>query len=106
MKVHPFRGAQAGKDILRDRIVADAEKSPAGKRVVRECQIALDNPANSDATSRKFVLQRFATELDLFTYELEELLRRANPARVAKALERKAKSTSVTEPTAAPKTKS
>jgi len=32
MKLRPFRFAQAGKHVLRERIVADAAKSPAGQR--------------------------------------------------------------------------
>jgi hypothetical protein len=74
MKTHPCRFAQAGKDILRGRMVTEIAKSPAGQRVLRECQASLDLPVNSDELSRKLVLQRFAAELDLFPYELEELL--------------------------------
>ena len=77
MKLRPFRFAQAGRHVLRERIVADAAKSPAGQRVVRECQAALDLPVNSDPLSRQLVLKRFATELELFPHELEELLLRA-----------------------------
>jgi hypothetical protein len=79
MKTHPFRGAQAGKGILRDRILANTEKSLKGKRVVCECQEALAKPVNSDLESRKIVLNRFATELEIFPEEMEELLRRADP---------------------------
>jgi hypothetical protein len=74
MKVHPFRFAQAGRHVLRERIVSETAKSPAGQRVVRECQEALNLPVNSDPVSRKLVMTRFAMELDLFPHELEELL--------------------------------
>jgi hypothetical protein len=50
--------------------------SANGQRVLRECQETLDRPANSDEQSRKLVLRRFASELDIFTYELEDLLKR------------------------------
>ena len=98
MKVHPFRAAQAGRQVLRDRILAETEKSPAGIRVVRECQIALELPANSDSVSRKLVLQRYATELDIFPHELEELLQRASPTRLAQARSRQCKAKSTTPP--------
>lgn len=76
MKLRPFRAAHVGKHILRERMVAKIAKSPAGQRVIRECQQALNLPVNSDELSRKLVLQRFAMELDLFPDELEELLAR------------------------------
>jgi hypothetical protein len=76
LKLHPFRFKQAGKHVLRERMVAEVAKSPAGRRVVRECQDALNLPVNSDADSRKLVLARFSNELDLFPHELEELLTR------------------------------
>ena len=76
MRLHPFRAAQVGKHILRERMAAEIAKSPAGQRVLRECQEALDRPANADETSRKLVLSRYADELSLFVYELEELLAR------------------------------
>jgi hypothetical protein len=89
MKAHPFRGAQVGKHILRERITAKIAASPAGVRVIRECQAALDLPVNSDTTSRELVLQRYATELDLYPAELEELLRRKHPDNEAAANARK-----------------
>jgi hypothetical protein len=76
MKLHPFRAAHVGRSILRDRMIAEIAKSPAGQRVIRECQAALDLPVNSDEISRKLVLNRFADELDLYPHELEELLAR------------------------------
>jgi len=36
----------------------------------------LDRPANADDYSRQLVLQRFATELDIYEHELEDLLMR------------------------------
>lgn len=89
MKAHPFRGAQVGKHILRERITAKIAASPAGVRVIRQCQAALDRPVNSDPTSQKLVLQRYAIELDLFPAELEELLRRKHPDNEAAAKARK-----------------
>jgi hypothetical protein len=80
MKVHPFRAAQVGKHILRERMVAEIAKSNAGMRVVRECQAALDLPVNSDPISRKLVLKRFSMELDLLPDELEGLLVRTGKA--------------------------
>jgi len=50
--------------------------SANGQRVLHECRETLDRPANSDEQSRKLVLTRFASELDIFTYELEDLLKR------------------------------
>jgi hypothetical protein len=76
MKVNPYRFAQAGKDALRGRMMTAILASENGKRALRECQETLDRPANSDEESRKLVLTRFAIELDIFTYELEDLLRR------------------------------
>jgi len=78
MKLHPFRAARVGKGILRDRITAEVAKSPAGQRVLRECQATLDLPANCDEISRKLVLNRFADELGLYPHELEELLVRTS----------------------------
>src|SRR5712692_535487 len=72
MKLHPFRAKQVGKHILRERMVAEIAKSPAGRRVIRECQEALDLPVKSDELSRKLVLERFAMEVDLYSRELEE----------------------------------
>jgi len=76
MKTQPFRAAQVGKHILRERMIAAIEKSSNGHRVIRECQEALELPVNSDPVSRRLVLQRFALELDLFPHELEGLLPR------------------------------
>jgi len=50
--------------------------SERGQRVLRHCQETLDRPANADDYSRQSVLQRFATELDIYEYELEDLLKR------------------------------
>lgn len=74
MKLHPFRFKHAGRRVLRDRIIAETAKSSSGQRVIRECLEALDLPVNSDPDSRKFVLARFAMEVDLFPHELDELL--------------------------------
>jgi hypothetical protein len=82
VKLHPFRAAQVGKHILRERMVAKIAKSSEGQRVVRECQAALDLPVNSDQVSRRFVLKRFAMELDLFPNELEGLLPIPEPRKV------------------------
>ena len=79
MKTHPFRGAQVGRNILRDRIVSAAEKSPNGQRVVAKCQATLDRPPNQDWLSRRIVIARYADELDLFPHEMESLLSRAIP---------------------------
>ena len=50
--------------------------SANGQRVIRECQQALDRPVNSDEISRRFVIRRYAYELDIYDYELEYLLGR------------------------------
>jgi hypothetical protein len=50
--------------------------SANGQRVLRECQEALDKPANADEHSRRLVIQRYAAELDIFEYELADLLKR------------------------------
>ena len=50
--------------------------SANGQRVLRECQETLDKPANGDEYSRRLVMQRYATELDIFEYELGDLLKR------------------------------
>jgi hypothetical protein len=76
MRLHPFRAAQVGKHILRERMVAEVARSAAGMRVVRECRAALGLPVNSDLISRKLVLKRFSMELDLLPDELEGLLER------------------------------
>jgi hypothetical protein len=76
MKLRPFRAKHVGKQILRDRMIAEVAKSPGGQRVIRECQAALNLPVNSDELSRRLVLDRFATEVDLYPYELEGLLAR------------------------------
>ena len=76
MKIRPFRHKLAGKHILREQMVAKIAKSPAGMRVVRECQTALALPVNSDVISRRLVVGRYADELDLFPHEMEELLER------------------------------
>jgi hypothetical protein len=83
MKSHPFRFAQAGRHIFRERMMTEIAKSPAGQRVIRECQEALEMPVNSDELSRKLVLERFAMEVDLYSYEIEELLARG-PSRRSK----------------------
>jgi hypothetical protein len=79
MKIRPFRQKQAGKHILRERILADVSKSPAGIRVIKECQAALAVPVNADETSRKLIFGRYAAELDIFPYEMEELVARIDP---------------------------
>jgi len=56
--------------------MAEILSSENGKRVLRQCQEMLVKPANADGYSRHLVLQRFATELDVFDYELEDLLKR------------------------------
>jgi hypothetical protein len=76
MKANPYRFAQAGKSELRGRMMTEILASENGQRVLRECQETLGRPANSDEQSRKLVLTRFASELDIFTYELEDLLKR------------------------------
>jgi hypothetical protein len=50
--------------------------STNGQRSLRACQADLDMPVNSDETSRKYVIRRYATELDIYEYELEDLLKR------------------------------
>lgn len=50
--------------------------SENGQRVLRECQETLDKPVNSDEYSRRLVIQRYATELDIFEHELGDLLTR------------------------------
>jgi hypothetical protein len=76
MKLHPTRNKQATKGELRGRMMTEILTSTNGQRVLRECQGDLDLPVNSDETSRKFVVRRFATELDIYDYELEDLLKR------------------------------
>jgi hypothetical protein len=76
MKVHPTRNKLAGRSELRGRMMTDIFNSANGQRVLRECQETLDKPANADEHSRRLVMQRFATELDLFEYELVDLLKR------------------------------
>jgi hypothetical protein len=46
------------------------------RRTLQECHETLDRPANADEDSRKLILQRYASELDIFTHELEDLLAR------------------------------
>jgi hypothetical protein len=55
-------------------MVAEIFASSNGQRVLRECKEALALPVNSDEQSRKLVLARFADELDILSWELEELL--------------------------------
>ncbi len=55
-------------------MISEIFASSNGQRVLRECQTALDLPVNSDETSRQYVLTRYATELDIYPHELEELL--------------------------------
>ena len=76
MKLHPIRLKQYTKYELRGRKVTEILSSENGKRVPRQCQETLARPANADGYSRHLVLQRFATELDIFDYELEDLLKR------------------------------
>lgn len=76
MKVHPTRFKQFTKDELRGRMMTEIFSSGNDQRVLRECQETLDHPANSDKQSRQMVLKRYATELDIFDYELEDLLMR------------------------------
>jgi hypothetical protein len=76
MKLHPTRFKQYTKGELRGRMMTEIIASPRGKRVLCECQEALDRPANGDEGSRKLVLTRYASELDIFTWELEDLLNR------------------------------
>jgi hypothetical protein len=76
VKLHATRFKQAGKSELRGRMMTEILASENGRRALRECQETLDRPANIDETSRKLVLSRFANELDIFTWELEDLLKR------------------------------
>jgi hypothetical protein len=76
MKLHPTRNKLAGRSELRGRMMTEIFTSANGQRVLRECQETLDRPANTDEYSRRLVMQRFATELDIFEYELEDLLKR------------------------------
>jgi hypothetical protein len=74
MKLHPMRNAHVGRSVLRGRIMSEIFSSTNGKRVIRECRQALDQPVNSDEESRRYVLARYAIELDITTAELEDLL--------------------------------
>jgi hypothetical protein len=74
MKTRPARNHLAGKRELRDRITAGIFKSESGRRVLKECLEALERPANSDEYSRRLVIARYASELSILEYELEELL--------------------------------
>ena len=76
MKLHPMRLKQYTRYELRGRKLTEILSSENGNRVLRQCQEALDRPANADGYSRHLVLLRFATELDIFYYELEDLLKR------------------------------
>lgn len=76
MKIRPFRHAGAGRHILRERILTQVSKSPAGIRVVKECQAALAVPVNVDDISRKLIFGRYAAELDIYPNEMEELVAR------------------------------
>ena len=76
MKLHPTRLKQYIRYELRGQKMAEILSSENGKRVLRQCQEMLVKPANADGYSRHLVLQRFATELDVFDYELEDLLKR------------------------------
>lgn len=76
MKLHPTRFHLAGRGELRGRMMTEIFTSERGQRVLRECQETLDRPANADEYSRRLVLQRFATELDIYEHELEDLLKR------------------------------
>jgi hypothetical protein len=76
MKLRPMRNTQATKGELRGRMMTEILTSANGQRALRECQADLDMPVNSDETSRKFVIRRYATELDIYDYELEDLLKR------------------------------
>lgn len=75
MKVHPTRNKSAGKTLLRGRIMTAVFSSANGKRVIRECQEALNMPVNSDEESRRLVLSRYADEVDITPFELEDLLK-------------------------------
>jgi hypothetical protein len=74
MKTHPARNNLATKSEFRDRITAAIFNSPSGRRVLEKCLEDLDKPVNSDEESRRLVLARYANELDILRYELEELL--------------------------------
>jgi hypothetical protein len=76
VKLRPTRFKQYTKSELRGRMMTEILASENGQRILRECKETLDRPANSDEQSRKLVLTRFACELDIFTYELEDLLKR------------------------------
>ena len=76
MKMHPTRNKFAGRSVLRSRMMAEVYASPTGKRVLRECQEALDRPVNSDEDSRMMVIERFADEVNLFPHEFADLLKR------------------------------
>ena len=76
MKLHPTRFHLAGRSELRGRMMTEIFTSERGQRVLRECQETLDRPANADEYSRRLVMQRFGTELDIFEHELEDLLKR------------------------------
>ena len=76
MKLHPTRLGQYSRYELRGRKITEILSSENGKWVLHQCQETLDKPANADGHSRHMVLQRFATELDMFEYELEDLLKR------------------------------
>jgi hypothetical protein len=76
MKLHPTRNKFAGRSELRGRMMKEIFTSERGQRVLSECQETLDRPANADDYSRQLVMQRFATELDIYEYELEDLLKR------------------------------
>jgi hypothetical protein len=76
MKLRPTRFHLAGRSELRGRMMTEVFTSANGQRVLRECQETLDRPANADEYSRQLVMQRFAIELDIFDYELADLLKR------------------------------
>lgn len=76
MKLHPTRFHLAGRSELRGRMMTEIFTSANGQRVLRECQETLDRAANSDEYSHRLVIQRYATELDIFEHELEDLLKR------------------------------
>lgn len=80
MKLHPTRNKFAGRSELRGRMMKEIFTSERGQQVLRECQETLDRPANADDYSRQLVVQRFATELDIYEYELEDLLKRLGGA--------------------------
>jgi len=74
MKLHPMRNAHVGRRVLRGRMMSEIFLSATGKRVLRECKQALNLPVNSDEVSRRYVLARYAIELDITSSELESLL--------------------------------